>query len=217
LGIQDVSTTGPLKIALAMNSFPQRQSGMSNHHLKSQARTFLLPFLAGALLLVGCSEEKEIKQPASYKGPLREVRNTEMLFSDSARLKVFMKAPLQFDHANGDSHFPKGVYIEFYDEKGIKSSTLKADRGVRYANDVYNVRGNVVVNNIEKGETLHTEELNWKRETKSIYTDKFVTITTAEEVLKGEGLDALQDFSRYSIRKPTGVFPLKQATPDEAN
>jgi hypothetical protein len=66
----------------------------------------------------------------------------------------------------------------------------------------------VVVNN-KKGETVNTEELNWSPTTKKIYTDKFVTITTADEVLKGEGLDTDQDFSYTRIRKPTGIFSLK--------
>jgi LPS export ABC transporter protein LptC len=79
------------------------------------------------------------------------------------------------------------------------------------------VRGNVIVKSLDKGQTLNTEELNWKPETKTVYTEKFVTITTAEEILKGEGLDAAQDLSRYKIRKPTGVFPLKQTAADTTN
>ena len=178
-------------------------------------RALLLPLLAGLVLLAGCDgNDKELKQPVTYKGPLREVHNLEMLFSDSARLKIHMKAPLQLEQTNGDQHFPKGVYIEFYDEKGVKSTTLKANKGIRYAKtNLYNVRGNVIVRNLQKGETLNTEELSWKPETKKIFTEKFVTITTAEEILKGEGLDAMQDMTRYRIRKPTGVFPLKQTTP----
>jgi hypothetical protein len=85
--------------------------------------------LAGLALLAGCGgKEKEIKQPVTYKGPLREVHNLEMLFSDSARLKIHLKAPLQLEQTSGDQHFPKGVYIEFYDEKGVKSTTLRPTR-----------------------------------------------------------------------------------------
>jgi len=179
----------------------------------------LLSLVAGLALLAGCGgTEKEIKQPVTYKGPLREVRNLEMLFSDSARLKIHLKAPLQLEQTNGDQHFPKGVYIEFYDEKGVKSTTLKANKGIRYATtNLYNVQGNVIVRNLQKGETLNTEELTWKPETKKIFTEKFVTITTAEEVLTGIGLDAMQDMTHYRIRDPKGAFPLKQTTPNETN
>jgi LPS export ABC transporter protein LptC len=174
-----------------------------------------------ALLLGLCRlwrHEKRIKQPVTYKGPLREVRTPEMLFSDSARLKMHLKAPLQLEQTNGDQHFPKGVYIEFYNEAGVKSTTLKANKGIRYAStNLYNVRGNVIVRNLEKGRNAQHGGLTWKPETKRIFTEKFVTITTAEEILKGEGLDAMQDMTRYRIRKPTGVFPLKQTTANETN
>ncbi len=183
-------------------------------------RVLLVPLLAGMVLLASCDgNDKELKQPVTYKGPLREVHNLEMLFSDSARLKIHMKAPLQLEQTNGDQHFPKGVYIEFYDEKGVKSTTLKANKGIRYAKTtLYNVRGNVIVRNLQKGETLNTEELSWKPETKKIFTEKFVTITTAEEVLTGMGLDAMQDMTHYRIRNPKGIFPLKQTpTANETN
>ncbi len=172
-------------------------------------RLFILTGLLMALL-VACGEEKEAKKMVLYKGPLSEVNNLDMLFSDSAKVRIHLKAPLQLELENGDRTFPKGVFIEFYDEKGVKTSTLKANKGIRYANNIYYVQGNVIVHNLEKNETLNTEELNWKPDTKKIYTDKFVTIKTPESVLKGTGLDAEQDFSRYHIRQPTGILPLEQ-------
>ncbi len=167
-----------------------------------------LPAVLLTGLLWGCGEEKEEKKIAVYKGPTSEVKNLDMLFSDSAQVRIHLTAPLQLELENGDRTFPKGVFMVFFDEKGVKTSTLKANKGVRYANNLYNVRGNVIVNNLEKNETLNTEELNWKPETKKIYTEKFVTIKTPESVLQGTGLDAEQDFSRYRIRQPTGVLPL---------
>jgi hypothetical protein len=57
---------------------------------------------------------------------------------------------------------------------------------------------------------MNTEELNWVPAKQKIFTDKFVTIQTKEEVLKGQGLEAKQDFSSYRILKPTGTFPITQ-------
>jgi hypothetical protein len=34
-------------------------------------------------------------------------------------------------------------------------------------------------------------------------------IETANEIIKGEGMDATQDFSSYTIRKPIGVVLVK--------
>jgi len=47
-----------------------------------------------------------------------------------------------------------------------------------------------------------------------IYTDKFVRITTATEILTGEGMEANQDFSSWVILKPRGTIALNAtATP----
>jgi LPS export ABC transporter protein LptC len=170
----------------------------------------LLMGLAG---LSSCKDEQaDLDKMASYKGPLMEVDNIQTLYSDSARLKVKMTASKQLQMQNGDEVYPKGVNIIFYDKDGRISASLRSDRAKKVKQqekELYTAYGNVVVVNNKKGETVNTEELNWSPTTKKIYTDKFVTITTADEVLKGEGLDTDQDFSYTRIRKPTGIFSLK--------
>jgi LPS export ABC transporter protein LptC len=75
--------------------------------------------------------------------------------------------------------------------------------------DAYFIRGNVVLNNEAKGETMKTEELHWDKQSRKIFTDKFVTIQTKDEILKGHGMEANQDFSKYKILKPSGVFSVQ--------
>ncbi|WP_439880888.1 LPS export ABC transporter periplasmic protein LptC [Pontibacter sp. MBLB2868] len=146
-----------------------------------------------------------------YKGPLIENHDVVTLYSDSARLLIKLQAPVQQEFENGDGVFPKGIYVEFYEKPGQMTSTLKANYARQERNkDIYQAKGNVVVNNLVKHEKLETEELFWDKNKAEIYTDKFVKITTAEEVLMGQGLRANQDFSRYRILKPTGIIDLKE-------
>lgn len=160
----------------------------------------------------GCTDElqdpdKEVK----YTGPLIENKDVVTLYSDSAKLLVKLQAPLQQEFENGDGVFPKGLYVEFYEKPGQMTSTLKANYAKQDRNkDLYLAKGNVVVKNLQKQEMLETEELYWNKNKQEIYTDKFVKITTAEEVITGKGLRANQDFSRYSITKVTGTFSLKE-------
>ncbi len=164
-----------------------------------------------ALLGMGCEKNENTKKAADYKGPVVAVNNIEMILSDSARLSVRLTAPVQIEQQNGDRIFPKGVYVEFYDKKGVKTSTLRADKGYKYRYDnVHKAEGNVIVTNLAKQETLRSELLNWNPDTRKLYTDKFVTITTPEERLEGTGLDAAQDLSTYTIHKPTGIFPVSK-------
>ena len=71
--------------------------------------------------------------------------------------------------------------------------------------------GHVVVINKQKQEKLQTNLLYWNPNTKKVYTDNRVIVSSqlTGERLYGLGLDANQDFSRYAIRRPTGVFNLE--------
>lgn len=164
-----------------------------------------------SLTLAGCEGEQETQKPVFYSGPKSEVRHMEMLMTDSARLSIRLTAPLQIELQNGDRHFPKSLYLEFYSRLGVKTTTLRADKGFKLqASNIHTAQGNVVVVNLEKNQTLRTELLNWNPDTKKLFTDKFVTITTPDEVLKGTGLDAAQDLSSYNIRKISGVFAVEK-------
>lgn len=165
-----------------------------------------------ATLAVGCGKDlKDPDQEMKHIGPFRETANVLTLFSDSAKVRVKLQAPLQEDYENGDMVFPDGINVEFYEQGGEVTSTLRADYGKQERNkDLYLVRGNVVVHNLQKQEKLETEELYWNKAKAQIYTDKFVKITTPEEIVMGHGLQANQDFSNYKIKKVTGVFSLQE-------
>jgi LPS export ABC transporter protein LptC len=170
----------------------------------------LLAFLT--LVTLGCGDDlKDPDMEKKFTGPFRETENVLTLYSDSAKVLIKLQAPVQEDYENGDVIFPKGINVEFYEQGGAVTSTLRADYGKQERNkDLYYVRGNVVVHNLVKQEKLETEELYWNKNKAQIYTDKFVKITTPEEILMGHGLQANQDFSSYKIKKVTGVFSLQE-------
>lgn len=159
--------------------------------------------------LMGC-RQKEIAQPVEYTGPLREAADVDMLYSEKDRVKVKMKARKILEFKNGDQEFPEGIYLEFYNEVGVMTSTLKANHAFYFKEqNQWRGRGKVEVKNIEKKQQLNTEELFWKPSTRKIFTEKFVTIKLETEVIYGTGLDAAQDLSFYTIRKPQGDFEIK--------
>lgn len=138
-----------------------------------------------------------------YTGPLFESDDVEIILSDSTVVKVIMSGKKQLQHQNGDIEFPEGIKVVFYDRFGETISELTAQHGFKSADEnVYRGRGDVYVKNLKKKETLSTEELFWNPETEQIYTDKFVTIETDEELILAEGMKAPQDFSTYELIKP---------------
>jgi LPS export ABC transporter protein LptC len=165
-----------------------------------------LLFIIISFGVIGCSQT-DLKEPVEYTGPLREAENVENYNSENEQIKSKLTAELVYDFANGNREFPKGVYIEMYNEFGRLQTTLRANYAEYIkVEDRWRGQGKVEVKNIEKNEQLNTEELFWNPKTKKIYTDKFVTIRLQGDVIYGEGLDANQDLSDYAIAEPKGEF-----------
>lgn len=167
-------------------------------------------FFIALLGITACADDdQDAGNLKEYDGPVSEVSDTEILYSDSARLRVRVKGKKQLDFANGDQEFPEGFYIEFFDEEGIKSSTIKANHGkFDQKENLYTATGEVVVKNLVEENKLETEVLHWNPSEHEIFTDRYVEITTEGSVLMGEGLTAVEDFSSYRILKPTGSLPI---------
>ena len=161
-------------------------------------------------LAVACSQT-ELKEPLIYDGPARIGENVELYYTENNQVKVKMIAALFYEFENGDREFPKGIYLEFFNEFGKMESTLRANEAYYFKKeDQWRGRGKVEVKNLEKNEQLNTEELFWKPSQEKIFTDKFVTIRQQADVIYGQGLEAKQDMSDYVIKKPEGEFAVEE-------
>ncbi len=169
-------------------------------------------FLITILGLAACADEgQSADNLKEYEGPISEVTNSDIKYSDSAKLRVRVKGEKQLDYENGNQEFPEGFYIEFFDPDGTKTATIKAKQGKYSKKDnLYTATEEVVVTNLVEKTKLETELLNWSPEKHEVFTDRYVEITTDGSVLMGEGLTALEDFSSYRILKPTGSLPINQ-------
>ncbi|HEY4650427.1 MAG TPA: LPS export ABC transporter periplasmic protein LptC [Pontibacter sp.] len=168
--------------------------------------------LAATIASAGCQQElKDPDKEVKYTGPLIENKDVFTLYSDSAKLMIRLKAPVQQEFEAGDGVFPKGFFVEFMQQPGTVTSTMRANYGRQdKRTEIYTARGDVQVHNIVKEEKLETEELYWDRRQRKIYTDKFVKITTPTRVITGQGLRSDQSFENYTIQKITGVFDLEE-------
>ena len=167
-----------------------------------------------ALLVAACfSEPEKLADMEEYDGPRYETTDVNILVSDSTVIKLVMSGPRQLTHANNDLEFPEGIKIVFYDIEGKKTSEVTAQKGY-YAikTKLYKVTGYVVVKNLQKMETLRSEELFWDPSTEKIYTDKFVTVETEDQLIQAEGMEAPQDFSTYTFKKIRDtIFKLEES------
>lgn len=165
-------------------------------------------FILASPALFSCEDEKNKEEFVEYFGPTLTIDNLAVSFSDSGRTKVKMSTAKQLKFLNQDEHYPKAVYVNFLDKNGVEYSMLRGDSG-RYSKEknLYKITGNVFFNNRLLQQSLSTEELYWNPVTKKIYTEKKVTIKTLRETITAAGgMDATEDFSKYSLRRPKGTF-----------
>lgn len=167
--------------------------------------------LLAGVALAACDKKAAAGPQLVYTGPLMETTNVLELISDSAKLKFQLSAPLQQGFDNGDYIWPKGVKVTFYSADGKKTviNTLTAKYGkLDKAKNLYIMRGDVRVNNVPNQQKMSTEEMFFDKNKQLIYTDSamFVKVETPTEYIDGYGLTANQNFSRYSIKRPTGIL-----------
>jgi LPS export ABC transporter protein LptC len=166
------------------------------------------------IMLFAC--ENDIKEIASLSQvdslPYEQARDIEVYYSDSGRLKAYLESPLMYNYENENGYieFPEGFKVIFYNDDLTPKSEITARYGIRYEKTkIMEAKNNVIVKNLDKNEQLNTEHLIWNEGKQVIYSEVFVKITRADEVLYGDGLTSDQDFENYTIKNPTGEFAIK--------
>lgn len=138
-------------------------------------------------------------------------RDVEIVYSELGNIKARVIAPRMDKHYGDEpnTEFPEGLTVYNYGDSLELVSKMQANYGINYEKkEEILVRDDVILVNTE-GEKLNSEELTWSRAKKKIYSDKFVKITTPEEIIVGEGFEANEDFSEYTIKKITGRFSVE--------
>ncbi len=170
------------------------------------------------VLLSACTREKIRPMLLSENDTAIEVgREVEILYSDSAIVRVRIKAPVLhnvLERENPRQEFPSGIQVDFLGPDRQITSTLTSKTAIREMDKgIVTARDSVVLNTI-KSERLETEELIWDEKAEKVRTDKFVKISKPGEVIYGFGLEANQDFSYWKIIVPKGRIKVAQV--DEA-
>jgi len=157
---------------------------------------------------MGCVNDiNEVNKATQLAEPgVEHGTNIELFYSEFGQVKVKVTAPsvMRYLTENPYTEFDKGLRVDFYDAYMQPGTWLTANYGIRYEAEARTVLRNDVQVLNEKKEHLSTEELIWDEKRHIIYTDKFVKITTPDQVLYGEGMEADEQLTKYIIKKPTG-------------
>lgn len=164
---------------------------------------------------------KEVESLVDFANkPLETSEKVEMTYSDGGVVQMKMFAPIleRFALDDGDKlNWPSGIRVLFYDSVNVVKSELTAKTAYLIESEKYMlVRDSVVFSNI-KDEKLETEELQLFFDKDSIYTDKFVKITTKDGVIIGKKLISNINFTKYRILNITDSYYNIEVADDETD
>lgn len=168
-----------------------------------------------AALIVSCffilsceNDMKVVDDMMKKKTAIEEAVNVTSYMSQEGKMKARLKAPFMLRHQADSAfiEFPRTLHVDFYNDS-LKIESVLDSRYARYREYERRVflKDSVVVVNIEKGDTLKTDELWWDQDRQEFYTDKPVRIHQPDKTIYGTGLKAGQDFSWYDIFNITGI------------
>ncbi len=169
------------------------------------------------MMAYGCRQKETRHRAAAISDraamPVLEGYDVTTLISDSGitRYRITTKKWLVFDKADTPYwEFPEGIYLEKFNMELKEDASIEADYA--YYNEPaqrWTLKGNVHAMNLE-GEYFETPLLYWDQKTESVYSDSSIVITRQASIIKGIGFQSNQELNKYTIKQPTGVFPIEE-------
>ena len=141
-----------------------------------------------------------------------EAEDVMTIVSDSGVTRYRIKAPKWRVYDKADTpywEFPDGIFLERFAQDLSSDATIESDYA--FYNETaqrWLLRGNVKAINLE-GEQFETPLLFWDQRSESVYSDSSIVITRESSVIKGVGFRSNQSMTKYTILRPTGIFPIK--------
>ncbi|MDE6742033.1 MAG: LPS export ABC transporter periplasmic protein LptC [Muribaculaceae bacterium] len=147
------------------------------------------------------------------KMPSMSTVNVSTLISDSGITQYKIVSPLWTVYDEVDTpywSFPKGIYLQKYDRAFNVIASVAADSAKFFRMlNLWKLDGNVELKK-EPGELFLTQQLFWDQRRNRLYSDSFIHIETPDRMLEGHGFESNDRLTKYSIRRPTGIFPVSE-------
>jgi LPS export ABC transporter protein LptC len=170
-------------------------------------------FIVIAIGLVSC-EKKSGNYPTIdiLTLPSLTGKNFKSVYTDSGLIQLELSAPLMESYDRSETpytEFRSGISVLFHDghKEPVASVTAKYAKYTDSKN-LWELQDSVIAIN-EAGEKLETELLYWDQKKGLIYTDRFVKITTEDQIIQGYGLESDPRLSTRKIKNLSAVIYLK--------
>ena len=103
--------------------------------------------------------------------------------------------------------FMKGLLMERFDESFHIDLHVQADTAYLHEQKLWELRGRVVIRNIE-GTLFRTEELFWDMNEHQMWSTKYMRIKTTDQELEGTDFRSNEQMTDYYVSNSIGAFPV---------
>ena len=195
-----------MKLALKVNKVT------SLHYILLLCGTF-----CGVCLVESCSSEQKSApniDTINERVPDMVTHDVTMLISDSGIIKyrAITSTWVRFGEKGAESYqyFPDGIEFERIDTVFNATESIVADTAYNWEDQqLWHLIDHVKVKSV-KGEEFRTNDLYWDMKHHKVYSDSFIQIRRAEDIIEGYGFTSTDDFSQYEIKKTNGVFQTRE-------
>lgn len=107
--------------------------------------------------------------------------------------------------------FPKGIFIERYDDKFKVNMHITADSAWLYDQKLWKLHGHVELQDQAAGTHLTTHELFWNMNTGELWSDVYTRLIEPEQAIEGNWFRATimnKRLTRYHVRQSKGFLPM---------
>lgn len=181
---------------------------MTTHFLLSNITALL------AVMLLSCGNPTSVIQQLASDDTLSGVVAYDIVFyrSDSGIVQVELRAPIMVRQGEDTSYveFPQGFQASIFDKNHHVTSEISADYGINHSKEkMVEARGNVSVENHQKGQSMYSDKLFWYQDTKMIYTRSKVRIIMPDKDITGDSLVSQEGFEEYTIYNGQATFEVE--------
>ncbi|MFH1008155.1 MAG: LPS export ABC transporter periplasmic protein LptC [Candidatus Latescibacterota bacterium] len=159
------------------------------------------------LLTAACTNTEDSPVPTSKTAqvPDQESWNSKIILSEGGIIRCIIHAGhLQQFEDQEIAMIDESMKADFFDEKGVHTSQLTAQKGeVHQKTKDLEATGNVVIIS-DDGVRFHTEQIFWNQARQKILAPGAVTLSTDQGTETGVGLEADTGFSHWTMREITG-------------
>jgi len=145
--------------------------------------------------------------------PSQVGKDIKTVYTDSGKMQLVLNAPLMESYEkteNPYTEFKSGINVLFHDGQKEPVGSVSA-KYAKYTDskNLWELQDSVVAIN-ENKEKLETELLFWDQKKNIIYTDRFVKITTEDQIIQGYGLESDPRLSKRRIKNLSATIYINE-------